>query len=58
MMIPRMSRPANPYDNANCESFIKTLRRRETDARRYDNLGHLIGVHPTNLGMWEGPDFD
>ena len=21
-MIPSMSRPANPYDNASCESFI------------------------------------
>src|SRR5579864_4695321 len=25
-MIPSMSRPANPYDNASCESFIKTLK--------------------------------
>jgi transposase InsO family protein len=24
-IIPSMSRPANPYDNASCESFIKTL---------------------------------
>ncbi|MBI5344607.1 MAG: hypothetical protein HZB83_04615 [Deltaproteobacteria bacterium] len=24
-MIPSMSRPANPYDNASCESFMKTL---------------------------------
>jgi len=24
-MLPSMSRPANPYDNASCESFIKTL---------------------------------
>ena len=24
-----MSRPANPYDNANCESFLKTLKREE-----------------------------
>ncbi|MBZ5671217.1 MAG: IS3 family transposase [Acidobacteriia bacterium] len=28
-MIPSMSRPANPYDNASCESFIKTLKREE-----------------------------
>ncbi len=28
-LIPSMSRPANPYDNANCESFIKTLKREE-----------------------------
>lgn len=27
-MIPSMSRPANPYDNASCESFMKTLKRR------------------------------
>jgi putative transposase len=25
-MIPSMSRPANPYDNASCESFMKTLK--------------------------------
>jgi putative transposase len=24
-VIPSMSRPANPYDNASCESFMKTL---------------------------------
>jgi transposase InsO family protein len=28
-MIPSMSRPANPYDNASCESFLKTLKREE-----------------------------
>jgi putative transposase len=26
-LVPSMSRPANPYDNANCESFMKTLKR-------------------------------
>jgi putative transposase len=40
-MIPSMSRPANPYDNASCESFIKTLKREEIYARRYDNLENL-----------------
>ncbi|HEV2417366.1 MAG TPA: IS3 family transposase [Terriglobia bacterium] len=40
-MIPSMSRPANPYDNASCESFIKTLKREEIHARRYENLEHL-----------------
>ncbi|HEY3616676.1 MAG TPA: IS3 family transposase, partial [Candidatus Sulfotelmatobacter sp.] len=25
-MLPSMSRPANPYDNASCESFLKTLK--------------------------------
>ena len=28
--IPSMSRPANPYDNASCESFIKTLKGRRS----------------------------
>jgi putative transposase len=40
-MTPSMSRPANPYDNASCESFMKTLKREEIHARRYDNLEHL-----------------
>ncbi|HSB17001.1 MAG TPA: IS3 family transposase [Bryobacteraceae bacterium] len=40
-MIPSMSRPANPYDNASCESFIKTLKREEIDANQYRDLEHL-----------------
>jgi transposase InsO family protein len=40
-MVPSMSRPANPYDNASCESFMKTLKREEIYAHRYDNLEHL-----------------
>jgi transposase InsO family protein len=28
-VIPSMSRPANPYDNASCESFMKSLKREE-----------------------------
>src|SRR6266446_3983985 len=40
-MIPSMSRPANPYDNASCESFIKTLKREEIYANSYENLEHL-----------------
>jgi transposase InsO family protein len=40
-MISSMSRPANPYDNASCESFIKTLKREEIYANEYDNLEHL-----------------
>ena len=36
-----MSRPANPYDNASCESFIKTLKREEIYANEYENLEHL-----------------
>jgi putative transposase len=40
-MIPSMSRPANPYDNASCESFMKTLKREEIYANQYDDLEHL-----------------
>jgi putative transposase len=40
-MIPSMSRPANPYDNASCESFLKTLKREEIYASEYRDLDHL-----------------
>jgi transposase InsO family protein len=34
-MLASMSRPANPYDNATCESFLKTLKREEIYACNY-----------------------
>jgi putative transposase len=40
-IVPSMSRPANPYDNANCESFMKTLKQEEIYANRYENLEQL-----------------
>jgi putative transposase len=40
-MVSSMSRPANPYDNASCESFIKTLKREEVYANEYENLDDL-----------------
>jgi len=40
-MIPSMSRPANPYDNASCESFLNTLKREEIYANQYRDLAHL-----------------
>jgi transposase InsO family protein len=40
-LIPSMSRPANPYDNASCESFIKTLKREEIYGHEYRDLDHL-----------------
>jgi transposase InsO family protein len=40
-MIPSMSRPANPYDNASCESFMRTLKREEIYANDYRDLEHL-----------------
>ncbi len=40
-IIPSMRRPANPYDNASCESFMKTLKREEIYASDYRDLEHL-----------------
>jgi transposase InsO family protein len=40
-ILSSMSRPANPYDNASCESFMKTLKREEIYANRYADLEHL-----------------
>jgi hypothetical protein len=40
-LIPSMSRPGNPYDNASCESFMKTLKREEIQAHEYRDLDHL-----------------
>jgi hypothetical protein len=36
-----MSRPANPYDNAGCESFLKTLKQEEIYVREYATLEQL-----------------
>ena len=48
-ITPSMSRPANPYDNAFCESFMRTLKREEIDARTYPRPGRSArpcrGVH-------------
>ena len=33
-----MSRPANPYDNAKAESFMKTLKKEEVNGKDYRNL--------------------
>jgi transposase InsO family protein len=41
-MIPSMSRPGNPYDNASCESFMKTLKREEIYANDYRDLEHAV----------------
>jgi len=40
-MLPSMSRPANPYDNASCESFMRTLKREEIYANSYRDLEDL-----------------
>jgi putative transposase len=41
---PSMSRPANPYDNAACESFMKTLKQEEIYCNQYRDLEDLV-VH-------------
>lgn len=43
-MIPSMSRPANPYDNAACESFMKTLKQEEIYGHPYQDFEEL-SVH-------------
>ena len=40
-IIASMSRPANPYDNASCESFMRTFKREEIYANDYRDLEHL-----------------
>lgn len=40
-MTPSMSRPANPYDNAACESFMKTLKQEEIYCSAYNNIEEL-----------------
>jgi len=40
-MIGSMSRPANPWDNAQCESFLKTLKQEEIRCQRYHTMEEL-----------------
>lgn len=40
-IVPSMSRPGNPYDNAFCESFIKTLKREQIYAHKYQYIDEL-----------------
>jgi putative transposase len=40
-MTASMSRPANPYDNAACESFMKTLKQEEIYCRQYRDRQEL-----------------
>jgi transposase InsO family protein len=40
-MVPSMSRPANPYDNAVCESFMKTLKQEEIYCNQYRDVEEL-----------------
>ena len=40
-MLPSMSRPGNPSDNATCESFLRTLKREEINATTYCDFEDL-----------------
>jgi putative transposase len=40
-MIPSMSRPGNPYDNAKCERFIRTLKKEEIRCFEYRDIEDL-----------------
>ena len=40
-IIPSMSRPGNPYDNATCESFMKTLKKEEVYCSEYRDRADL-----------------
>ena len=41
-LVPSMSRPANPYDNAVCESFMKTLKQEEIYCNQYRDFEELL----------------
>jgi transposase InsO family protein len=40
-MVASMSRPGNPYDNAFCESFMKTLKQEEIYCQQYRDFDEL-----------------
>ena len=40
-ITPSMSRAGNPYDNAKCESFMKTLKQEEIHTRKYRDRADL-----------------
>ncbi len=40
-IIPSMSRPGNPYDNAKCERFMRTLKEEEIRCVEYGDLEEL-----------------
>jgi len=57
-MVPSMSRPANPYDNAACESFMKTLKQEEIYCNVYrdfeelaEHLDEFIGTYYNRLRL-------
>jgi transposase InsO family protein len=51
-MVPSMSRPANPYDNAACESFMKTLKQEEIYCNQYRDFEELSAHLEEFLGTY------
>jgi len=51
-MVPSMSRPANPYDNAFCESFMKTLKQEEIYCNQYRDFEELSANLEEFLGNY------
>ena len=49
-MVPSVSRPGTPGDNANCESFFWTLKREEIQVKEYRDLEDLS----MNIGRFMG----
>jgi putative transposase len=66
-----MSRPARPWENGRCESFLKTLKQEEIDARPYHSMEELeehlqefieqiynkVRLHSA-LGYWSPEEFE
>lgn len=51
-MVPSMSRPANPYDNAACESFMKTLKQEEIYCHAYRDFEELFAHLDEFIGTY------
>lgn len=51
-IIPSMSRPGNPYDNATCESFMKTLKKEEVYCSEYRDLADLAAHMETFIDQY------
>jgi len=63
-IMPSVSRPGHPHDNASCESFLRTLKREEIYANDYRDMEHpvlrttgrITSSHPAAARPVTGPD--
>jgi transposase InsO family protein len=51
-MVPSMSRAGNPYDNAFCESFMKTLKQEEIYCHQYQTFEELAAHMEEFIGTY------